>query len=350
MSRRRVLLAVTAVVVGACGGKKDSASNAPPPEVTGLAAVPASAEAVVGVDLAKLVGAPAVERVIDQLFLHDANLEQRWSDVAATCKLDLGKSVKRVMLALGPHVSTPGTGPVLLIATGKFVESDVEACVRTIVGKGGGTLTAKTDANAGRTIYTAKDGNRAIVFAFGRADTLVLGSNEAYVTEALTPSGPTAPKLVNDPDAKPYLAMVDQNAPIWGIGRVDPRVAASLVKHVSGIKAGPKAVVGTLDLTAGAKVAAGVVMASPEDAKALESFAKTQLGQFAAAAALIKLDGPIKKVTTSVDGATVRLAAAFTVDDLNQLISALDGGDPPKQDAPSQSPTTPPAEKPATPP
>lgn len=341
----RHALVVCALLVGGCGGKKDSASNAPAPEVTGLAAVPASAEAVVGVDLAKLADAPLVERVIDQLFLRDGELEKRWGEVAEACKLDLGKSVKRVMIALGPHVSTPGTGPVLVIATGKFVEADVEACVRKIVGKGGGTLTARTLAgDGGRTLYTAKDGNRAIVFAFGRADTVILGSNEAYVTEALAQTGP---KLASDPEAQQYLKMVDQNAPIWGVGRMDPRVSASLVKHVSGIQAGPKAIVGTLDPTAGAKVNAGVIMTTPEDAKALESFTKTQLGQIAAAAQLMKVGSAVQKITTSVDGATVRLGAAFTVEDLNQLISALDGGDTPKQDAPSQSP--PPAPTPATP-
>jgi len=322
---------VALACASACGKKPGSAT--PPPEVTGLTAVPSSAEAVIGVDLPKLIDAPLVSRIVDQLVLRDATLGARWQDVQTTCKLDLGKQVKRVLLALGPHTTTPGTGPVLLIATGTFVESDVAACVRTIVGKGGGTLTAKADG--GRTVYTAKDGNRIMVFAFGRPDTLILGSNEAYVGEALSTTGA---KITSDPDMKTWLAMVDQNAPMWGVGRVDPRVGAGLVKHVSGLTAGPKAIVGTLDPTNGAGIVANVVMASPDDAKQLESFMKTQLGQIAAAAQIAKLGGVVNKVQTSVSGTAVRLNATLTVDDLNQLLSALDGGDPPKQDAPPAGP------------
>ena len=174
-----------------------------------------------------------------------------------------------------------------------------------------------------------------MVFAFGRADTLVLGSNEAYVKEALSLTGP---KISGDPDMKIWLAMVDQNAPIWGVGRVDPRVSSGLVKHVTGLVAGPRAIVGTIDPTAGAKLAAGVVMATPADANQLESFTKTQLGQITAAAQLMKLGGVVGKIETKAAGDVVHLSATFTVDDLNQLLSALDGGDPPKQDAPSKSP------------
>ena len=39
--------------------------------------------------------------------------------------------------------------------------------------------------DAERTVYEAKDGNRVMDFAFVRPDTVVLGSNEAFVTEAI---------------------------------------------------------------------------------------------------------------------------------------------------------------------
>ncbi|MCX5743678.1 MAG: hypothetical protein NT062_14395 [Proteobacteria bacterium] len=328
MSRYLCVASVALAFVG-CGSKSsDSSKSAPPPEVTGLAAVPSSAEAVIGVDVGKLLDAPLVARVVDQLFLRDATLAARWEDVKSQCKLDLGKNVKRVMLALGPNQTTPGTGPVLLVATGTFVEADLAACMRTIVGKGGGTLTAKPLDN--RTLYTAKDGNRVLVFAFGRPDTLVLGSNEAYVTESLAAKGQ---KLSDNPDMKAWLALVDQNAPIWGVGRVDPRVSGGLVKYVSGLVAGPRAIAGTLDPAGGAKVAASIVMASKADANTLESFTKTQIGQIAAAAQLVKLGGVVNKIETKVANDIVGLSVALSVEDLNQLLSALDGGAPPPQDA-----------------
>ncbi len=327
-----IALAIALTTLAGCG-KKSSGPSAPAPEVTGLAAVPSSAEAVIGVDVGKLIDAPLVARVVDQLFLRDPTLATRWQDVHEACKLDLGKQVKRVMLALGPHQTTPGTGPVLLIATGSFVETDIASCVRVIVGKGGGALTAKP--LDGRTLYTAKEGNRVMVFAFGRPDTLILGSNEAYVIEALSLTGK---KLSDDPDMKKWLGMVDQNTPLWGVGRVDARVSAGLVKQVSGLKQGPRALVGTLDPSTGAKVDLSVVMPSAEEAKHLESFTKNQIGQFGAAAQMVKLGGVVNKIDARAVGDAVRLSVTLTVDDLNQLLSVLDEGSAPKQDA------TPPAE------
>lgn len=323
---RSALISIAFVL--ACGGKSADKS-APAAEITGLAAVPSSAEAVIGVEVGKLVDSPLVAKIVDQVFLRDATLTSRWEEVKSQCKLELGKNVKRVMLALGPSPAKPGTGPVLLVATGTFVEQDVAACMRMIVGKGGGTLNGKPLDN--RTLYTAKDGNRVIVFAFGRPDTLILGSNEAYVTEALSQKGQ---KIGDNPEMKRWLGMVDQNAPMWGVGRVDPRVSSGLVNRVSGLTAGPKAIVGTIDPTNGAKIDASIVMASAADANQLESFTKTQLGQIAAAAQLVNLGGVVNKVTTKVSGDAVGLSAALTVDDLNQLLSALDGGAGPTQDAP----------------
>ena len=78
------------------------------------------------------------------------------------------------MLAIGPQAGNQqtGTGPVLMVATGKIAETELAACVRGMVGQGGGDVTAKTVA--GHTLYVAKDGNRTMYFAFGRPDTVLL--------------------------------------------------------------------------------------------------------------------------------------------------------------------------------
>ena len=78
---------------------------------------------------------------------------------------------------------------MLVVATGQLVETDFAACVRQLVGKGGGTLTAKS-AEGNKTLYEAKDGNRVMSFAFGRADTVVLGvgatmSGDVYAREVV---------------------------------------------------------------------------------------------------------------------------------------------------------------------
>lgn len=312
----------------ACSSKKASEKSLPP-EVTGLAAVPSTAQVVIAADVGKLAGSPIITRAVDQLLLREPSLAERWSRIAESCKLDLTKDVKHVIVALGPPAQGAGTGPAMMVATGSISEPDLQACIRTMVGTGGGSLTAKTVA--GRSLYQVKDGNRAMHFAFGRPDTVVLGTDEAWVIEGL--SG--GQKALDNPDLKAWVGKIDQRAPLWAVGRVDERVRAGLVGVTEGkLKAGPTAYFAMFDPTAGAKLELGTIMASPEDAKSLESFAINEL-KLASWAAQLKSLGPIvAKVRVSSDGPQVRFNADLTMDEVNQLLSVLDEKPTPEQGSP----------------
>jgi hypothetical protein len=308
-----------------CGSKKSKAT----PEVSGLAAVPASATAVVVADVARVIDSPLVQRAVDQLLLRDPQLGERWQQLSTNCKLDARK-LEHVVLAIGPAAGQgPGTGPVLMVVTGKLVEAELSSCVRSMVGQGGGTLTAKD--LGGRTLYQAKDGNRTMFFAFGKADTVVLGSNEAYVTEALG----TGKKIADNAELAGWMKLVDLKAPLWAAGKVDERVRGGLVKLTEGkVSQGPAAIVMSADPTDGLTIEIGAVMASEQDAKTLESFAKTQLGLMAMAAQAKSLGKAVDKITISADKQVVRFKAALGTEEVNQLISALDGGGITAQDSP----------------
>jgi hypothetical protein len=322
----KLALAVCAAALVAGCGKK---SHRPAPEVSGLGAVPASATAVVTADVARVADSPLVQRAVDQLLLRDPQLGERWKKLSASCKLDASK-LRHVVLAIGPHEGpNPGTGPVLMVVTGQLVETELAGCVRSLVGQGGGTLTAKPVA--GRTLYQAKEGNRTMFFAFGKADTVVLGSNEAYVTEALG----TGKKVLDNPELRTWLELVDQKAPLWAAGKVDERVRGGLVRLTEGqISAGPAAMVVSANPSEGLRLELGAVMTSEKDAKTLESFAKTQLGLLAMAAQAKSLGRVVDKVTISADKQVVRFRAALGIDEVNLLISALDGGGVTAQDSP----------------
>lgn len=336
---KRSFLPVAVVAALAAGGckKKPAASRTPSGEVTGLAAVPSSAEAVIGVDVGRLASSPLVDRAVGQLLSRDAALAASWQQIRDACKIDLTSQVKRIMLAVGPAApvpagsTAPGSQPVLLIATGAsgaLVEAELATCIRAMVGKGGGTLTAK--AAEGRTLYQVKEANRTIYFAFGRADTIILGTNEPYLVEALG-AGKKAP---DHPELAVWLKLANQNAPAWGVGRVSPRVRDGLMKVATGLKAGPAAFVGSADLTDGAKLELGAVMASGEDAKQLESLAKSQLVAVSMWAQAKSLGEVVQKVNIAADNNVVRFKAALTMADVNQLLSVLDGKAPPEQDSP----------------
>jgi len=322
------LAIVGALAVGACKKK----SSGPSPEVTGLAAVPASAEVVIAVDVQRVVGAPLVSHAVEVLLQRDSVLADRWQKLHETCKLDV-KQFSHVVLAIGPHAGPqPGTGPVLVVATGKLVETELAACVRGMVGQGSGGLTATPLGD--RTLYQAKDSGRVMYFAFGRPDTLLMSASEELITEALG----TGKKITDNPDMQKWFGMVDQRAPIWAAGRVDDRVRQGMVKTMNGaITAGPSAMVVSVDLSKGVKVEAGAVMASPADAKALESYAKTQLAGIGMAAQFKGLGKLVDMIEVTSDGSLVRFIAAVDSEQVNQLLSVLDGGEGSAQSPPPPS-------------
>ena len=333
MSRSRSItgsLAAIAVVVGVASGCGNKSGKGAPP-IAGLAAVPESAQVVLSADVARVASSPLVMRAVETFLLKDAELSTRWQRLQDSCKLDI-KKLKSILLAIGPPARSeagPGTGPVIMVATGELVEADIATCVQAMVGKGGGSLTAKP--LAGRTLYQAKDGNRTMYLAFSRPDTVVLGSNEAFVTEALGPGK----KAADSADLMKWVKLVDQKAPLWAAGRVDERVRAGLVKVTNGqLKEGPSAMVLAVDPSDGATLDLGAVMATGADAKTLESFAKTQLALMAMAAQAKNLGPIVDKIAISADGEVVRFHANLAMADVNQLISALDGGDAAKQDSP----------------
>jgi hypothetical protein len=323
--RLAIACGLAAALVAGCGKK----SRARAPDVAGLDAVPASAHVVIVADAARLAGSPLVERAVDQLLLRDADLATRWQRLRESCKLEV-EQLRHVILAIGPAPGpSAATGPVLMVATGKLVETELASCVRAMVGQGGGTLTAKD--LAGRTLYQARDGNRTMFFAFGRADTVVLGSNEAFVIEALGPGA----KVTSNPELVRWMNLADQKAPLWAAGRVDERVRGGLVRASDGqLAAGPVAIVLSADPSDGARLDLGAVMASAADAKTLESFANGQLGLLAIVAQARRLGKVVDKVAIRTEGEVVRFRAALGPAEVNQLLSALDEAEVPAQDSP----------------
>jgi hypothetical protein len=268
----------------------------------------------------KLSDSPVIDRAVEQLLSHEPALSERWQHFKADCKIDLGKQIKRVMLALGPHSGPqPGTGPVLMVAVGSLPENELKDCVTKLVGTGGGTLTGK--AIGGRTVYFAKDGNRTMYFAYSRADTIVLCADEAFLTEALG----TGKKAADNPDLTAWRKLVNQSAPLWAVGKTDARIRDGLVQLTEGkVSGGPVAFAASADLADGANLQLNVVMKQPDHAKSLESYVKTELALFTAAAQLKSLGSVVAKLSVSVDNNIVQFRVPLTIDDLNQLLTALD--------------------------
>ena len=328
----------------------------PSPEVTGLAAVPSTAEVIVGLDAGRLAESPIVTRAIGMLLAREAELAGRWQALRESCKLEV-KQVNRAMIALGP--APPGgrfgTGPMLLIATGKIVEADLVKCVRDIVGKGGGSLVVQPGQTApppqagasgqpgqpvqSRTLYQVKDGNRSMFIAFGRPDTVILGNNEAYVQEAVG----TGQKALANPELAQWIRLVDQGAPVWIIGRAADRLKAGLIRASNNtLKSGAKAFAGSFDLTTGLAGELAVLMESAEDAKRLASLLNANLVGMSWAAQAASLAKVVQKISIQPQGDRVRVRVPLTMDDVNRVLNALDGEQAPAQDSPPAAGSAPP--------
>src|SRR6188508_3730949 len=131
MTMRTRAIAIFAIASAIACGKKGN--DGPPPELTGLAAVPSSAEIVIAIDVEKLASSPIVTRAAEQLLLRDPQLAESWAHVRDACKIDVTKQIRRLTIALGPSPDPkkPGTGPVLMVATGKITESELATCIRS---------------------------------------------------------------------------------------------------------------------------------------------------------------------------------------------------------------------------
>jgi hypothetical protein len=323
------IFAAASILAAGCGRKVHHPTG-PSPEVTGLAAVPSTADVIVGLDTNRLAESPIVGRAIEMLLAREPELATRWQTLRESCKLELGQ-VGHLMIALGP--SPPGgrigTGPMILIATGKVSEPDLVRCARDIVGKGGGSVVVKN--GQGRTLYQVKDGARTMFIAFGRPDTVILGNNEAYVQEAVGGGS----KALDNPELAGWIKVADQNAPVWVVGRVADRLKTSLIRASGGLlKAGAKAYVGSLDLTEGVKGELRALMESAEDAKQLESLANLNLVGLSWAAQRAALAKIVQKLSIKAQGDTVRFSVPLTMDDVNRVLQALDGEEAPAQDSP----------------
>lgn len=315
----------------AASGCKSKRKEAPPPPIAGLAAVPATATVVVSIDVPKVASSQLVGRAVEKLLLQDTELAGRWQRLRDECKLDVLAAVDHVVLALGAKAESGP--PVLLIATGKLVETELAACVRGLVGKGGGTLSAKTAE--GRTVYQAKEGNRSVWFGFGRADTVVLGSQEAFVMEALG----AGKKVSDNPALKAFIDQADQKQAIWAAGQVDAALGERMLRPAAGaLKAGPRGFVVAADPSSGLRAQLGAIMASAEDAKALELLAKQQLGLLAMAAQVKGLGRLVGKISATAEGNVVRLSVSLDPTEINQLLSAVDSDGTGSQDAPPAEP------------
>lgn len=326
----RVLIAAVALVALAGGCKEKSRERRALVPVAALAAIPVDATVVVGIDPAQLAQASVVARAIDQMLLRDPELSARLARLARDCGVDVTSQVKMVLLAVGPRPagSTIGKQPSLLVASGGIAEPALTRCLQAGTGSGGGQLSVRD--SGGRPLYKLTEGNRVLHFAFGRDDTVVIGSDEAWVLAAVG----DGQKVEVSPALAPMLAEVDRSAAIWAVATMDAELGQGLARVTKGkLTRSPVGLHGSLWTADGLTGAIAFLMASDADAEALVGFARGELDMITLAAQAMGLGPVVAKVKVERKGAEARFRVSLTEPEVKQVLSAIDRGGSPGQDA-----------------
>jgi hypothetical protein len=311
---------------GAAAGCKDRKSKederAAPAPVEGLAAIPSSAQVVIGFDVTALGRSPLVARAIEQMFARDPELEKDLRGIIDECELDPAKHVRRVLLGMGKS-----TDDVVLVATGTFSEARLAACVGKHAAGEGGQL--RTRSIAGRTAYHVEgEPKRApVYFAFGAEGTVLVSSSLSWLEAALTPGDSVA----DDPELGRLIELARPEAGMWAAGFVPAEVGQGLLAVAGGeVGAPPRAIFGHVDLGEGLDAELGAEMASEDDAKSLVSFVKPQLAALSLVAQRFGLGRLVQKIEVDAAAKVVYLRVSLSADEVRDLLARIDtegGGD-----------------------
>lgn len=319
--RARAPAVALAVLLGACSGKAASARQ-PPPDLEGLAAIPDTAQVVIGAQPAGLASSAVVRRAVDQMLARDPALEQRLGRIAARCQVDVA-ALDTVHVAL-----TSQAPQVVLVVTGALAEGPLTACVQGLFAGGGGSVTA--GQVEGRTVYEVTEDGRSTYFAFGAKDTVVLSGSRELVVAGLG----SGRKVLDAPELRALVDRADTRAPLWAVGRVTPDLGQRLLRLTGGaVKAPPTAFLARLDPAGGLAAELSVVMASEADAEALHRELEPLLGLVAMAAQIRGLGPLAAKLAGSRDGDRVRMGATLSEAEVKDLLAAVDSTQPSPQDA-----------------
>ena len=328
--RRPTLVALAALAALAIGCKDKKKAPPPPPTpvpVAALAAIPADATVVVGLDMPRLASSDVVAGAVADMLVSDPGLAENFRRLATQCGVDVTRQIRSVHLALAPG----GTGAAwraLLVATGQLDEAALTRCLQAAVGAGGGQVTAQV--RGARSLYTLVEGRHTMYFAFGQADTVVIGPDQAWVEAALG-DGPK----VGASALAPYLAAVDQSRALWFVALMDAELGQSLVRTTKGaIAAPPAAVYAELDPHVGFAAHAAFAMASAGDATALTQFARGELALGSLAAQAWNLGPVVAKVKVVAEAAAVHFTVQLTDAEFKDVLAAVDSGGDGGQDAP----------------
>lgn len=314
-----------AIAGPACKGKQQEAEPTAP-ELSGLAAMPASVDQVIGLDVARLARSPLVERAVGVLLAGEPDLARDLDALTSGCNISIERDIRRLWLGM----DRDGGGRAMLVVDGDLTEGQLGACVGRAIGASGGRLTG--ERVAGRTHYhVVQGGGRPEVwFAVVGKGVVVVASTGELLAEAAG----DGPKVTSAADLNALVERAGTGHAVWFAGSVPPEVGQGLGTVSGGALAAPRAMYGHVDLDGPLDAELGVVLGSAKEAADGASLVKGQLGTLALVAQARGLGRLVNQVAAEAQGDTLVLRLALPEDDVRTLVgTAIDSGGPGEQNA-----------------
>ena len=309
----RILFACALAAAPGCGKKRSENTSRSLPAIEGLAAVPASATVVIGADVEALAGSELVRRAVAAMFERDPELEHHLEQLAAECHIDPRTDVSGITIGMGPEPDQ-----VVLIAAGKFDEATLSSCLHRRMSAGGGSFTTKT--SGGRVFYLAREGDRSVWLTMGGGGTLALSPSQPWLEQAVGPGS----KAGDNATLMDAIQRIGEGRTLWAAGLVPAEVGNGLIDATRGqIEERPRAMFGDLSLDGGVSARLGVVMASAEDAKTLESKAVFELALGSLVAQEWGLGPLVARTRARAEGAILQIDLRLSEVEVNELLTAL---------------------------
>lgn len=325
-TRRLLALALVLVLLASCGkdkaapGVPDASPPAPSRASLGeVSDLPAETRVFLEARIAPLMGSPVVRQIFERVLGRDPEARTRLTSLLERCKVDLGRDVERVTLAMADPTD------VALLVRGHLDEAALLECVRA---EAGGLTSAPHPG--GLTVYaTQGEGSRVwLTFTQGL---VVVSSSEKWLDAVLDEKGE---KVASRPQMTALLGQVDRQASLWGAGTMPAGVGERLTELTRGaVKQPARAISFTVHAGAMLDARLRLEMVDEADARELATFMKGQIDLLALGAQRYGLGRTVARTQITTDGASVALALKLDENDVRLLEGAL-GQAPPAPQAP----------------
>jgi hypothetical protein len=287
-------------------------------KVSGLGAVPAGAQVVLGLNVGPLAASPLVRQGVRTMLARDPGMAARLAALSSRCHLDPARDLSQVVIAMmGPTLAHD----VVLVAQGKLDEPAIVTCVRAQLEPGGGSISPHQAG--GLTVYIVHNpGGSDLFVGFGAPGTMIIADGEPLLLRALDPA---VAKLPGDAEAMSIVGRADTRSAVWFGGRLDPAVGQGLMVAGGGkIKAPAHSLWGHLALGSGLELELGARMASEADATAAVDVARQQIKAYAVVAQGHDLGQVVNGIKTRAVGDELVVTLTLDAAALAKLEALLD--------------------------